>query len=45
MRARTRVRQIVGALEAFHAEEVRGRFPEKSYVFDAYIRHRDWKAP
>ena len=36
--------QILDALQAFHAEEIRGRFPEKSYAFDAYIRYRDYKA-
>jgi hypothetical protein len=35
--------QITDALEAFHAEEIRGKFPDKSYVFDAYLRSRDWK--
>jgi hypothetical protein len=35
--------QILDALATFHAEEIRGRFPEKSYAFDAYIRHRDYK--
>ena len=35
--------QIVDAMVAFYKEEISCKFPEKSFVFDAYLRERDWR--
>ncbi|EKX55043.1 D123 protein [Guillardia theta CCMP2712] len=35
--------QIVSVMREFYLNTIRGRFPLKTFVFDAYIRQRDWK--
>jgi len=36
-------KEIVSTIKEFYRNTIRGRFPLKSFVFDAYIRQRDWK--